>query len=235
MRREKSILKENATAAVHAAENGQVPAEHHVSHYRAFMDGRALNDPRSAVGGLWEELGQYQLDLMISQGLLPHHTLLDIGCGCFRGGRKFIPYLKAGRYTGIDISQQILDAGVRMLAEEGVDPSRYDHFRLEDMSFRPLQGRTFDFILAQSVFTHVPVSVIDECFEHLRSIMHEASRFVFTYFRGDEIRYDTEMENYYYPKTFWAERAQRFGLDLAPVEALPHPRGQIPMVVSLRS
>ena len=55
---------------------------------------------RDVIGGLWEELGQLQLDFMIREGLKPHHKLLDIGCGSLRGGIHYIRYLDVGNYVG---------------------------------------------------------------------------------------------------------------------------------------
>ena len=41
---------------------------------------------REYVGGLWDEMGKLQFDFMVSQGLSPEHTMLDIACGALRGG-----------------------------------------------------------------------------------------------------------------------------------------------------
>ena len=41
---------------------------------------------RDSVGGLWDEVGQLQVDFLVSRGLMQHHKLLDIGCGSLRGG-----------------------------------------------------------------------------------------------------------------------------------------------------
>ncbi len=58
------------------------------------------NVHRNFVGGLWDALGQLQLEFLINSGLQPNHKLLDIGCGCLRGGVHYvIKYLK---YSGTD-------------------------------------------------------------------------------------------------------------------------------------
>jgi hypothetical protein len=41
---------------------------------------------RDLVGGLWEELGRLQFEFLVGAGLRPEMRLLDIGCGCPRGG-----------------------------------------------------------------------------------------------------------------------------------------------------
>ena len=56
------------------------------------------------VGGLWETLGQLQFDFITRRGLQTSDKLLDMGCGCFRGGIHFIRYLDNQHYYGLDIN-----------------------------------------------------------------------------------------------------------------------------------
>lgn len=37
--------------------------------------------------------------------------LLDIGCGCLRGGHHFVKYLNSANNFGVDLSQDLLDIG----------------------------------------------------------------------------------------------------------------------------
>lgn len=61
-------------------------------HYRAF------------VGPLdrYDLLGAGQMALLYLLGLREHHRVLDFGCGSLRLGRLLIPYLRPGRYFGIE-------------------------------------------------------------------------------------------------------------------------------------
>ncbi len=45
---------------------------------------------RNFVGGSWDELGQLQFEFLKKSGLGAEHKLLDIGCGCLRGGIHFV-------------------------------------------------------------------------------------------------------------------------------------------------
>jgi SAM-dependent methyltransferase len=65
---------------------------------------------REFVGGLWDEIGALQLNFMIRQGLRPDMRLLDLGCGCLRGGVRFLQYLERGNYYGIDSNASLLRA-----------------------------------------------------------------------------------------------------------------------------
>ena len=62
--------------------------------YVRHSDIRAKKDPKSAIGGKWDILGPLQYEFLLRNGLLPHNTLLDYGCGTLRGGRFFIKYLE---------------------------------------------------------------------------------------------------------------------------------------------
>lgn len=78
----------------------------------ALSPHRAGDSWRDAVGGLWDEVGDLQFNFLVAQGLKPEHSFLDVGCGCLRGGVRFLKYLDDGNYHGIDAQQALLDAGV---------------------------------------------------------------------------------------------------------------------------
>src|SRR5476649_335832 len=69
---------------------------------------------REMIGGRWEEIGPAQLSFLKKMGLRPSDFLLDIGCGCLRGGVHLIPYLDPGHYFGTDINAALLEAGWRI-------------------------------------------------------------------------------------------------------------------------
>ena len=57
---------------------------------------------------------------LIHQGLIPQSKVLDIGCGCLRGGYWFIHFLDRGGYFGIDPNEKLVNAGVRHILEPGL-------------------------------------------------------------------------------------------------------------------
>jgi SAM-dependent methyltransferase len=125
------------------------------------------------VGGLWEEAGAAQFRFLCDQGLKPHHYLLDIGCGSLRGGVKFIPYLDAGHYMGVDQESLLIQLGL----EKELDPAVYaakgpkfvisDSFEFEQLAHCP------DYALAVSLFTHLPEPMILDCLRKLRQFIHK--------------------------------------------------------------
>lgn len=151
--------------------------------YRRYIDERVARDPRMAAGGRWEEIGGWQFNLLVRRGLTPNKRLLDIGCGTLRGGRHFIRYLNPSNYTGLDLSTKALKYAGQLVVSEGLALRQPRLILCEGgrLTFKVLIGETFDFILAQSVFTHLPPALIAECLEHLPQCMHGESRFYFTF------------------------------------------------------
>jgi len=124
---------------------------------------------REVVGALWEELGDLQLKFLISQGLRPSHTLLDVGCGCLRLGVKAIPYLQRGNYFGVDNNASLLEAGMNLELHQidlkGALPEERLFF-LPDFELQKLQKK-FDYLIAQSLFSHFTFNRIRRCLSRM--------------------------------------------------------------------
>lgn len=139
---------------------------------------------RGAIGGLWDQIGQLQFAYLRGQGLLPDMRLLDLGCGCLRGGVHFIRYLNAGNYYGIDLSQQLLDAGYDIeLKREGLQERMPRQNLRQSGGFEAAPfGVSFDAALAVSVFTHLPLNHIRLCLARLAGTMEPGACFYATAF-----------------------------------------------------
>jgi len=139
---------------------------------------------RNIIGGLWDEIGRLQFDFVVENGLRRDQRLIDIGCGCLRGGVYFVEYLDPGNYFGTDISQALLDAGYDVeLAQRGLQ-TRMDKANLRcdgKFDFEAFETR-FDVALAQSVFTHLPANLIQLCLTRLAQTMTVGGRFYATFF-----------------------------------------------------
>lgn len=201
--------------------------------YAAVMRERVRVDPRYAVGGMWVQIGRLQFEFLCSQGLLPEHRLLDFGCGSLRGGLRFIRYLEPGNYIGADISAEALSAGRAFLAEDGLEDRRPELILLRGRALEELQGRTFDYILAQSVLTHMPQEVIRDLFRDMKGLMTAETRFFATVFEGAAYQVSADRLDFYYPPAMLAEMAREHGLELRREPAYVHPRGQVMVVIRL--
>ncbi len=138
---------------------------------------------RQLVGGQWEEIGKLQFDFLVEQGLQPHHRLLDVGCGAMRGGIHFAAYLEPQRYFGIDVNEDLLEAARRVEIPtagltEKVPP---DHLRASTRFEVPF-GVAFDYAIAVSVFTHLPLNHVRLCLHQVAQAMGPGGRFFATYF-----------------------------------------------------
>jgi len=138
---------------------------------------------RSFVGGLWEEVGLLQFNFLKSQGLLPTHKLLDIGCGCMRGGVHYVSYLESGNYYGLDVNESLIQAGTFEIKDaklEGKCPTLLidDQFRLGKF------GESFDFMVSVSLFTHLPMNIIIRCLCMVRKNLRSDGIYFSTFFQS---------------------------------------------------
>jgi SAM-dependent methyltransferase len=213
---------------------GPRPGASYLARYRDTTDKHVDKDPKRGIGGKWEEVGRLQFDFLVGKGLQPQHTLLDIGCGTLRGGRHFIRFLDAGHYTGTELSPRAIAHARELVEREGIAEKRPNLLVSESgaLTFREFPDQRFDFMLAQSVFTHLGPEHIEECFAHVGRVMHESSVFYFTYQRGEHPK-RTGPRKFKYPFSFFEELAERHGFELEDASAdYPHPRGQL--MVGLR-
>ena len=139
---------------------------------------------RQIIGGMWDEVGKLQFDYLARDGLAPSDRLLDVGCGCLRGGVHFVEYLEAGNYFGIDISEDLLNAGyeteITDLKLQHKLPRENLHTtgEFDATSF----GVKFDAVLALSVFTHLPLNLIKLCLARLGPSVRPGAKFFTTVF-----------------------------------------------------
>lgn len=139
---------------------------------------------RQIVGDLWDELGSLQFNFLVSNGLKPNHTLIDIGCGSLRGGVRFVPYLDPANYYGVDISKALLRAGYeREIVPAGL-ADRLPASNLRSTSDFDISWPEvlFDYGLAQSLFTHLPLSLTERCLTVTRQRFAPNGLFFATFF-----------------------------------------------------
>jgi SAM-dependent methyltransferase len=182
-------------------------------------------------------MGRRQFNFLREHGLRPASTVLDIGCGTLRAGHILFDFLAPRSYFGFDLSARAIEVGKSTVAELGLSEKQPD-LRVNvarDLRFEDYEGQTFDFLLAQSVFSHLQENQIAECFENIGSVMNEKSRFFFTFHCGDAHR-QRDHTNFEYPMSFFVGLAadNKFGLsDLS--ASFKHPRGQMMLKAELKS
>lgn len=142
---------------------------------------------KEAVGRGWETMGRQQFDYLMEKGLEPDHHFLDVGCGSLRAGLLFVRYLAPNRYSGIDIDGDLLGAARKRLKRGGLEGKKALLARTDNFDF-PSLSRTFDYALANSVFTHVPLNAVLQCLVNMERVLAPRGRFYATFFENTSER-----------------------------------------------
>ncbi len=162
------------------------------------MNSRQDKSYRNSVGGLWQKVGKLQFDFLIDQGLQPEHFLLDVGCGPLRGGIHFIRYLDTEHYFGIDKSDKLLEAAQIELKENDLHDKRPHLSQMEDFRFEAL-NQSFEFAIAQSVFTHLPLNQIIRCVLNIEQVLNPEGKFFASFYEVPSGKF--ELEPIAHPRT----------------------------------
>lgn len=197
---------------------------------------------REFVGGMWDEMGELQLQLLKSVGLNTHHTLLDVGCGALRGGRFFAGYLEPGNYYGLDLRQELIDAGYEQEISAAGLADRLPRSNLvaNGQFDAGVFGRTFDFALAFSVFTHLPLNNVRLCLEQLAPLVTVGGKFIATFFErpGTDLSSKSQthapanittyatQDPYHYSRRDIEFACERLPWRVSFLDHVSHPRGQ---------
>ena len=144
----------------------------------------ARGDHRGLIGGMWDEIGSLQMEYLKAEGLQPDDRLLDVGCGSLRLGVRAVEFLEAGNYWGTDLSAALLDAGYdREIVPNGLAGRLpRSNLVLDDSFAFPGIPTAFEFVIAQSVFTHLPLNHLRLCLVRLGQHIATACTFLFTVF-----------------------------------------------------
>jgi SAM-dependent methyltransferase len=139
---------------------------------------------RSYLLRAYDWMGAYQFDYLVRQGLREGDTLLDIGCGSLRGGRLFIPYLLPGRYHGIEPELALIEEGLAHELGTSILDVKRPTFLIDANYTCSAFGRSFDYLLAHSVFAHTPLSQMRRCLAEARACMTPTSVFAASFTPG---------------------------------------------------
>src|SRR5687768_10844706 len=100
------------------------------------------------VGGQYHQIGILESSALITLGLSPDHTLVDVGCGSGRLAFQLKSYLR-GQYIGTDL----LDESLRF-AREKCEREDWQFIQNHQPTI-PVPDHTADFVSFFSVMTHL--------------------------------------------------------------------------------
>jgi SAM-dependent methyltransferase len=137
-------------------------------------------------------------NLLTTLGLRQHHSLLDIGCGSLRIGRLVIPYLNRGKYFGVEPNEWLVDDGIRReLGETLVQIKRPTFFFSDSPDTITHAKIAFDFALAQSIFSHCGLDLIEGWLSAISGSLAQDGVLVATFLIGEE---DSAKTGWIYPE-----------------------------------
>jgi SAM-dependent methyltransferase len=121
-------------------------------HYRAYV-----GPPED-----YDLIAAMTFNLLTTLGLRQHHSLLDVGCGSLRIGRLLIPYLNRGKYFGVEPNNWLVEAGIEHELGKDVVEIKRPTFFFSASPETVVQAKVlFDFVLAQSIFSHCGLDLIN--------------------------------------------------------------------------
>lgn len=140
-------------------------------------DHRWFVGPRSQ----YDFMGATQFRLLTTLGLREEHYLLDIGCGSLRAGRLLIPYLLPDRYHGLEPNKFLIDEAIaKEIGADLIKLKRPCFAHNADFDFSVF-GRTFDFIVAQSIFSHTGIDLAGHGLSRLKAVMNQKTTALVTF------------------------------------------------------
>jgi hypothetical protein len=193
-------------------------------HYRAYVGPPEMYDLVAAM----------QFNLLTLLGLREYHFLLDIGCGSLRGGKLFIPYLLPSHYFGIEPERWLVEEGIENELGQEIVRIKKPVFGLDKHFDCGVFGQKFDFVIAQSVFSHASQGQIRQCLSNVNACMRPTGIWAATFVKGSS---DYEGREWVYPDcvTYTVDQMKRLaaesGLE-ADIIDWPHLNGQTWLVLT---
>lgn len=142
------------------------------------------NVHRNLVGGLWEEIGGLTIKFLLEYAnLRPENKVLDIGCGCFRCGIPIIGFLNADNYYAIDANEDLVKAGFIEIRKSALgNKISQKNVHICDNFYAGFFKVKFDIVLAQSLWTHLPLNHIQRCLANVEKVLTDEGAFYTTFF-----------------------------------------------------
>ncbi|MCR9154212.1 MAG: class I SAM-dependent methyltransferase [Bacteroidetes bacterium] len=188
-------------------------------HYKAYV-GPPLK---------YDLLGALQFTLLTAAGLRAKHKLVDIGCGSLRAGKLLIPYLDKGNYYGLDPNRWLIDEGIEKEVGQSLIDLKSPTFSESDNFQLAAFNTSFDYAIAQSIFSHASGEQIISCLKEVGANLNAEGLFLATFIWGTE---DYQGSEWVYPGcvSFTQETIAKWAWNEAglKMEATnwPHPNGQ---------
>lgn len=143
-------------------------------HYRAWV-----GPPEE-----YDLIGALQVTLLFAAGLKETHRLCDVGCGSLRAGRMLIPYLRSGCYYGVEPERWLVEEGLENELGLSIVEAKRPSFRfVTDFSLQEF-GVEFDYVVAQSVFSHTSPRLLRLSLKNIAASLGPSGKLLATWNRA---------------------------------------------------
>jgi len=140
---------------------------------------RAYVGPPEAYG----DMSGREFSLLYFAGLTEADMLLDIGCGSMRLGRLAIPFLQPGHYHCIEPNTWLIQDALHFELGNEVLHVKAPAFAFNSEFEPPAvdgQMRAYDFMIAQSIFSHTGFDMYESALEKLAKLFRKNTVFLAT-------------------------------------------------------
>ena len=132
----------------------------------------------------YDFMGATQFRLLSTLGLRSNHRLLDVGCGSLRAGRLILNYLDEHNYYGIEPNKWLIEDAIRNVIGEDVVKIKKPNFDHNDQFNTDVFSKKFDFIVAQSIFSHSGSDIIRSALNNFKDSLKDSGIIVATFVEG---------------------------------------------------
>lgn len=163
--------------------------------------------------------GEYHCAYLMRHGLKAHHRLFDFGCGYGRTAIPLLRYLEPGNYVGTDISTERIRMAWEYVGLAGVSDRDPTFLVTKDNRLDELAGRTFDYIWAQSVFTHMPAADARAFFANIGRLCHAGTVLLLNFNVAADGGVELEnVKDFYYGEAGFRAMAAEGGFGMAAMD-----------------
>tara|TARA_B110000438_G_scaffold224736_1_gene218619 strand:+ start:2239 stop:2919 length:681 start_codon:yes stop_codon:yes gene_type:complete len=136
-------------------------------------------------GGYYDfhEAGENQLFVLTHFGLEPSSKVLDIGCGCLRGGRWLIPFLNPKCYFGLEPNIEMLEVGKTIVVDSETMDEKKPIFHSNANFDFGIFDTSFDYLIARSIWTHSSKKQIEKMLDQFVRNSSSSAKFLTSYMK----------------------------------------------------
>jgi hypothetical protein len=111
-----------------------------------------------------------------------------------------LPYLLPRRYYGIEPNQWLVEEGIKSELGQDIVNLKQPTFHYSDAFDFDAFGVKFDYMVAQSIFSHTGSDLVRQVLANAAKVMHDETKFVATFIHSSKRRPARDEPGWHYPK-----------------------------------